>query len=127
MSDIKLSNQQYELVTVLWRLGEGSARDVLSNLEGGALAYTTVATILTRLEKKGVLTSEVRGRERVFRPLVSEASVQRSMVGSLVETLFKGDPQALLAHMVREGDIQADELEGIKDLLDKSKNGGEAA
>ncbi|TNE66404.1 MAG: BlaI/MecI/CopY family transcriptional regulator [Alphaproteobacteria bacterium] len=114
--DIKLSDQQYQIVQALWALGEGSAKDVQARLRE-ALAHTTVGTILSRLETRGVLASELRGRERIYRALISEGDVRRSMVSSLVSTLFKGDSKALLAHLVNEGDIDADELKDIRALL----------
>jgi len=116
-ANIKLSDQQYQIVQALWALGQGSARDVQQHLSGLGLAHTTVGTILTRLEKRGVLSSSSRGRERVFEALISEGDVKRSMVSSLVSTLFKGDSKALLAHLVSEGDIDKTELSEIEALL----------
>ncbi|MCJ9429497.1 BlaI/MecI/CopY family transcriptional regulator [Kordiimonas marina] len=116
--DIKLSDQQYQIVEALWALGEGSAKDVQARLTD-PLAHTTVGTILSRLEKRGILTSETRGRERVYRALISEGDVRRSMVSSMISTLFRGDSKALLAHLVNEGDIDADELKDIQALLDE--------
>lgn len=117
--NIKLSDQQYQMVQALWHLGEGSAKDVQQALQDVSLAHTTVGTILSRLEKKGVLASEPRGRERVYRPLISDGDVKRSMVSSLVSTLFKGDSKALLAHLVKEGEIDSDELSDIRQLIEK--------
>ncbi|NVJ97847.1 MAG: BlaI/MecI/CopY family transcriptional regulator [Alphaproteobacteria bacterium] len=117
--NIKLSDQQYQMVQALWHLGAGSAKDVQQALQDVSLAHTTVGTILSRLEKKGVLASEPRGRERVYRPLISEGDVKRSMVSSLVSTLFKGDSKELLAHLVKEGELDGDELSDIKALIDK--------
>jgi len=116
-ANIKLSDQQYQIVQALWALSEGSARDVQQHLSGLGLAHTTIGTILTRLEKRGVLSSSPRGRERVFKTLISEGDVKRSMVSSLVSTLFKGDSKALLAHLVKEGDIAENELGEIEALL----------
>ncbi len=117
--NIKLSDQQYMMVQALWSLGEGSAKDVQHALRDVSLAHTTIGTILSRLEKKGVLSSSTRGRERVYRAEISESDVKRSMVSSLVSTIFKGDSKALLAHLVREGEIDKDELSEIKSLIDK--------
>lgn len=117
--NIKLSDQQYMMVQALWSLGEGSAKDVQQALLDVPLAHTTIGTILSRLEKKGVLSSATRGRERVYRAEISESDVKRSMVSSLVSTIFKGDSKALLAHLVREGEIDKDELSDIKSLIDK--------
>ena len=121
MPEVKLSDQQLELVSILWRLKGGTARDVLNAMEDPSLAYTTIATVLTRLEKKGVLQSETRGRERWYRPLLTEGDVKSTMVSSLVSTLFRGNPKALVAHLVREGDVDADELSALKDLLDEGE------
>ncbi len=120
--DVKLGDQQYALLEVLWQLGEGGAGAVRTAMGARAPAHTTVATLLTRMEKKGVLKSRMKGRERLYRPLVGESEVKRSMVGSMVNTLFRGDASALLAHMVREGDIDQSELDAMRDMLDAPKD-----
>ncbi|WP_262690970.1 BlaI/MecI/CopY family transcriptional regulator [Kordiimonas aestuarii] len=120
--NIKLSDQQYQIVQVLWQLGEGSAKDVQQALDDLSLAHTTVGTVLSRLEKKGVLSSEPRGRERIYRAEIDERDVKRSMVTSLVSTLFKGDSKALLAHLVREGDFDEGDLSDVQALLEKDKS-----
>lgn len=119
---VKLSDQQYQLMQALWHLGEGSAKTVQGQLPHLGLAHTTIATILTRLEKKGVLTSRTEGRERVFVPTVSEGAARRSMISSLVSTLFKGDDRQLLAHLVKESDLKEDDLEEIQKMLAEANN-----
>lgn len=119
---VKLSDQQFQLMQALWQLGEGSAKAVQTRVAHMGLAHTTVATILTRLEKKGVLTSRTEGRERIFEPTVSEGAVRRSMISSLVSTLFKGDDRQLLAHLVKESDLQADDLDEIQKMLAEANN-----
>jgi len=114
--NVKLSDQQYQVVQALWAVGEGSAKEVQTQ-SGLDLAHTTISTILSRLEKRGILSSQSKGRERVYKSLISENDVQRSMVSSLVSTLFKGDPKALLAHLVREGDFDDNDLVEIQSLL----------
>ena len=116
-ANIKLSDQQYQIVQALWALGEGSAKDVQQYLSNLDLAHTTIGTILSRLEKRDVLGSETRGRERIYKSLISEGDVKRSMVSSLISTFFKGDSKALLAHLVDEGDIDEKELGDIKAML----------
>jgi BlaI family transcriptional regulator, penicillinase repressor len=112
----RLSGQQHRIMRILWRAGEASARQVQEALNG-ALAHTTVGTMLARLEKKGVLSSTTKARERVYRPLVSESDVRRSMVADLVTTIFKGDPKALVAHLVRENEIEPGDLKAIRELM----------
>lgn len=114
---VKLSDQQYQLMQALWHLSEGSAKSVHAQLSHLGLAHTTVATILTRLEKRGVLSSRTEGRERIYTPLVSENAARRSMVSSLVSTLFKGDDRQLLAHLVQESDLESNDLADIQKML----------
>lgn len=119
---VKLSDQQYQLMQALWHLGSGSAKSVQSQLPHLGLAHTTIATILTRLEKKGVLTSHTEGRERIFSPTVSEGTAKRSMISSLVGTLFKGDDRQLLAHLVKESDLKKTDLAEIQKMLEEANN-----
>ncbi|MCK0068683.1 MULTISPECIES: BlaI/MecI/CopY family transcriptional regulator [Kordiimonas] len=119
--NIKLSEQQYQVVQALWSMGEGSARDVQAKLSNLGLAHTTIGTILSRLEKREVLSSRTEGRQRVYKALITDGDVKRSMVSNLISTLFKGDSKALLAHLVSEGDIHKSELDDIKSLLDGGK------
>ena len=116
--EVRLSAQQQRILHIIWRQGEASAKQVQLALNG-KLAHTTVGTMLSRLEKRGVLTSDVKARERYYRPVVSENEVRRTMVSDLVATIFKGDPKALVAHLVRENDIEADDLEAIRRMLEE--------
>ncbi len=119
--NVRLSDQQFRVMEVLWRKTEASAKMVQQEMDGPPLAHTTIATILTRLEKKAVLTSRTQGRERMFKPLVSERDARRSMISSLVSTLFNGDDRKLLAHLVKENDFDEAELEQIKTLIEDTQ------
>ena len=118
--DATLSGSQYQLMQVLWGLGEGTAAEIREAWPGAKRpAHTTVGTVLTRLEKRGLLESQRRGRERVFRPLINESEVRRSMVSQMVGTLFAGDPNALLTHLIKETDVSPEDLEAAQRLLDE--------
>ncbi len=116
--DTSLSELQLELMRVLWARGEASTADVaevLANSRG--LAHTTIATLLSRLEKRGVVASRRDGRQLVYRALVAQGEVQRSMVSGLLDNLFGGDARALLAHLVREEEIAPGDLDRMRELL----------
>jgi predicted transcriptional regulator len=115
--DIALSELQLDVMRVLWR-GEASVADVAAALaDSRGLAHTTVATVLTRLAKRGVVAARRDGRQLVYRATVSEPQVRRSMVGDLIQSLFKGDPRALLAHLVSEKDVAPGDLAKVQALL----------
>ena len=115
--DIVLSDLQLDLMRVLWRAGELNVADATAALGDRDLAHTTVATLLTRLEKRGVVAARREGRLLLYRPLVSEAQVKRSMVSSLIAQVFRGDPKALLAHLVSEREVAPGDLEQVRALL----------
>jgi len=121
---IHLSELQLAVIRVLWKRGEASTADVVADLGAKrGLAPTTVATLLTRLAKRGVLGQRRDGRTLIYRALVTEQQVQRSMVADLISTLFKGDPAALVAHLVSEKDVAPGDLAKVRARL-KEKNGG---
>ncbi len=113
-----LGELQHAIMTVLWERGEATTAEVHEALRGErGLAFTTIATMLRKMEDKGVLAHRADGRQFVYRPTVSEDQVRRSMVGQLVERLFGGDPKALVAHLVSEHEIDADELVQLRRRL----------
>ncbi len=116
---VSLSELQLDVMRVLWNRGAASTAEVQSALAPDrALAHTTVATLLSRLEKRGVAASRRDGRQLIYRAQVSEGEVRRSMVFDLVSTLFHGDPKALVTHLVRESEMQPGDLERVRALLD---------
>jgi len=115
--DIALSDLQLDVMRVLWR-GEASVADVAAALAAErGLAHTTVATLLTRLAKRGAVAQRRDGRVLYYSALVTEPQVRRTMVGDLIQTLFRGDPGALLAHLVTEKEVAPGDLERVRALL----------
>jgi predicted transcriptional regulator len=113
-----LGDLQLAILRVLWSRGEASAADVHGALEEErGLAPTTIATMLTKMEKRGVVSHRSVGRKFIYRPRVSEGEVQRSMVSALTEQLFLGNPAALVSHLIAEHEIDPAELAQLKALL----------
>jgi predicted transcriptional regulator len=125
-ADVALSELQIILMRVLWRNGETSVSDVAAALaDERGMKYTTVATLLSRLEKRGVVKKRREGRQLVYRALVSEPQVRRSMVADLIGSLFGGDARELVAHLVSESDIAPGDLERVRKRLAKTERRGE--
>ena len=121
---IQLSELQLAVVRVLWKRGEASTAQVVADLGAKrGLAPTTVATLLVRLARRGVLGQRRDGRALVYRALVSEPDVRRSMVAELVANLFKGDATALVAHLLREEDVAPGDLTKVRARLKETDRG----
>ena len=119
-TDVTLSELQIALMRVLWRRGETSTTEVAQELaDARGLKHTTIATLLTRLEKRGVVAQRRDGRQLYYRALVDEADVRRSMVADLIGALFAGDAQELVAHLVQESEIAPGDLAKVRRRLDK--------
>ena len=118
--DIALSELQADVMRVVWQRGEASTADVAEALAAArGLAHTTIATLLTRLEKRGAVRSRRDGRQLVYMATVSEEAVRRSMVTGLVDTIFGGDAKALVAHLVSESEVAPGDLDKIRRMLAK--------
>ncbi len=114
-----LGDLQHAIMKVLWERGEATSAEVHAALRAErGLAFTTIATMLRKMEDKGVVAHRPDGRQFIYRPVVSEDQVRRSMVGELVARLFEGDPKALVAHLVSEHEIDAAELDHLRRRLD---------
>lgn len=117
MSDPQLSDLQLALMRILWDRGEATAAEVHEALHDRALAPTTVATLLTRLEKRGLVSHSARGRSFVYRADVSEHEVRRSMLAKLTEFFFAGDPAALVSHLTGGARLDAQQLQEARGLI----------
>lgn len=116
----RLGELQYAIMRVLWDHGEASVADVCQRIAKlHQRAPTTIATMLTKMEKKGVVEHRNEGRVFVYRATIREADVQRTMVADLTERLFEGDATALVSHLLREREFDRTELAQIKKLIDE--------
>lgn len=110
-----LGDLQLAIMRVIWERGEATATEVHTVLEPErGLAPTTIATMLRKLEDKGVVAHRAVGRVFVYRAAVGERDVHRSMVGELVERVFDGDPGALVSHLLNEGQVDLSELDALR-------------
>jgi BlaI family transcriptional regulator, penicillinase repressor len=113
-----LSDLQMAVMRVLWRQGQTTVAQVHEALrDERGLAMTTVATILSRLERQGLVAHSAAGRQFVYQALVSEDEVRRSMVAELIDRLFQGSSAALVSHLLQESEIGADDLAQVKALI----------
>src|SRR5215213_7646420 len=119
MESHHLGDLQLAIMRILWSQGEASVADVHEALEPErGLALTTIATMLAKMEKKGVVDHRAEGRRFIYRPTVSEGQVRRSMVADLTTQLFRGDVAALVNHLLAEHDIEPQELAQLRDLIE---------
>ncbi|MGD9253296.1 MAG: BlaI/MecI/CopY family transcriptional regulator [Holophagae bacterium] len=117
-----LGDLQHAIMKVLWARNEATVAEVHEALlDDRGLAPTTIATMLRKMEDKGVVAHRVEGRQFVYRPVVSEDQVRSSMVGELLDRLFAGDPAALVSHLVADHEIDETEIERLRTMLENAE------
>jgi predicted transcriptional regulator len=109
-----LGDLQLAILRTLWDCGEAPVAEVHDVLSDRGLALTTIATMLRKMEEKGLVSHRGHGRQFLYRAEVDPDLVQRNLVGDLVTRLFDGDPLALVNHLVREGEIELSELDDLR-------------
>ena len=85
------------------------------------LAMTTVATVLSRLEKRGLLKHRSEGRQYMYRAVVTEPEVREQMLSEITDRLFDGDVTELVTHLISEKGISSGDLARVKALIEESE------
>lgn len=112
MSDMAFGERELDVMEVLWDRGSGTVAEVRDRLPA-ELAYTTVLTILRNLEAKGLVRREDEGKAHRYFPAVERASARRSALARLLDRLFHGSPEALVAQLVADRALAPETLERL--------------
>jgi len=116
----QLTELQLAIMRVLWDRSEATVQEIWEALHAErGLAQTTVATMLSRLERRGVVTRRAQSRQYHYRAAVTEREVQHSMVGELTERLFDGDVTALVQHLLTGEDVSPGDIAKIRDMIER--------
>jgi predicted transcriptional regulator len=118
----RLGDLQLRILKALWERPEASVAEVLEALGPRAgLAYTTVATMLRKMEARGLVAHRGEGRRFLYRAAVSPDAVTRSMADDLLERLFEGKLADLLSHLLSTREVSREELRELERLIAERK------
>ena len=119
-----LTPVEHELMDILWKMGQGTVRDVMAHLSSSRhLAYTSVSTILRILEQKKILATEKSGRQHIYHPTLSKQIFASHSVKKIVAQIFSGNSVELVAHLVDKNNLSIEEISAIQKMLDAKKKG----
>ncbi len=116
MKTKRLHHLELEVMKVVWKLKHATVNDVLDNIDR-KLAYTTIATTMKNLEKKGFLSHQVDGRTFVYQPLVKEVEIKRSMLSDLLERLFDSSAEKLVNTLLEVRQTTLEEHNRLQTLI----------
>ena len=118
----RLGDLQLRIMRVLWSLGPASVARVQDRLDGNPLAYTTVATMLRKMEDRGLVRHREHRRRFIYEAAVTAADVTRSMADDLVDRLFEGSLADAVSHLLDTRDVSPQELARMERLIEERKN-----
>ena len=118
--EVRLTKFELEVMEALWALGSASVREIRDGLPAGKRpAYTTVQTIVYRLEEKGAVRRAKKvGNAHVFEPVVTRKAAVRRLLDELLG-LFGGSPRTLMAQLVETGRLTLEDLREAEGALEK--------
>ena len=110
---IALTKFELEVMDLLWRLGEASVRQLHEAIDHGRPAYTTIQTIVQRLEQKGAVRRTRKiGNALLFEPMITRKSAYRRLIDDLLDLV--GGSQPLVAHLLESGKLSLDDLKAVE-------------
>ena len=116
--DPKLTDRELDVMSILWQLGSGTVGEVRERLTDD-LAYTSVLWVLQTLDEKGFVRHEQEGRAYRYHPLIKPEDAGESALSRILDKVFNGSAELLLAQLVGERKLSPKELGRMRDLLDR--------
>ncbi len=113
-----LTDQELEIMKIVWQSKSGTVRDVYEALlERRHIAYTTVMTMMSILERKGYLKKRREARAYVYQATRPQAQVVKGMVREFVDRVFNGSAEPLLVHLVKDRRLSEKDLREITRMV----------
>ena len=122
MSGISFTQRELDVMAVLWEHGASTVAEVRGRITD-RLAYTTVLTVLRTLEAKGYVRHKEEGKAHRYSPLVAREAAGESALSRMLDKLYGGSRELLLANLVRERGIDESELRRLRRILDERLGG----
>ena len=114
-----LTAPQLEILRVLWERSEATVVEIHQALSAErALAPTTIATLLSRLEKRGLVTYRTEGRQYVYRAVLQERDAQQHALVQVTQGLFAGDVPTMVSQLLSSHEIRPGDLMRVRELID---------
>jgi predicted transcriptional regulator len=117
-----LGDLQKAVMEIVWELGEATVNQVREKLgRRKRLAYTTVLTVMQKLDKAGWLTHREEGRAYVYRPTKTRDEAGRSSLRQFIDRVCGGNPIAAFQHLLDDEELSADDLSALRKMIDKRR------
>lgn len=120
----QLGDLQLQIMRILWEVGAAPVAEVHERLGADRLAYTTIATMLRKMERRGLVGHRTDSRRFIYFAKVSEQEVAQGAAADLVDRLFGGRLADAVSHLLESREISEDELRRLEELIAQHKARG---
>ncbi|NDW18011.1 BlaI/MecI/CopY family transcriptional regulator [Dysgonomonas sp. 216] len=117
----KLTNQEEGIMLHIWQLKECIVKDIVNIMEEPRPPYTTVASVVRNLEKKGYLNAKRYANVYVYSPKIKEDDYKKAFMSGVVKSYFENSYKELVSFFAKEQKISTEELEDIIKMIEKQK------
>lgn len=117
----ELTKAEEKVMGILWKLEKGLIRDVLNEFEEPQPSYTTVATVVRVLEKKGFVKHKAYGTTYEYYPIISQEEYSSYAVGDVMDKYFGGSLKKLVSFFAKREDVDMKELDEVIKIIEESK------
>ena len=117
----KLTQQEEDLMQVIWAADEGNVKSFLEQMPDPKPPYTTVASTIKNLEKKGYVSSRLLGNTYLYKPAISSEDYKQQFMLGFVQNYFNNSYKDLVNFFVAQKNLKPKELKEIIDLIEKNK------
>lgn len=122
MEPRSLTKAEAEIMKILWQLGKAFIKDIIAQMNEPKPAYTTVATFVRILEKKGIVSHKTYGNTHEFYPLISEQEYRKYEVQQLVENYFDNSVTNLVSFFMKDDNLKKSDLDDLAAFIEKNKS-----
>jgi predicted transcriptional regulator len=125
MKNREPSRLEMQVLSVLWKRGASSVRDVMEIMpDGKARAYTTILSVMQVMEKKGLVSHVTEGNVHIYQARVTRQEVAGPLLRGLVRQVFGGSAATVMQHLLAEERVSREELNEIKEIIARHEQKG---
>jgi predicted transcriptional regulator len=117
----KLTPSEEQTMLAIWKTGEGHVKVFLDQIPPPKPPYTTLASTIKNLEKKGYLSSRLVGNTYLYRPLISEEEYKNKFLSGVVQNYFESSYKNMVSFFVEQQKLSAKELQEIINMIEGRK------
>lgn len=115
----RLTAAQLDLLKVLWDRSEATVAAIHDALRPvRPMAMTTIATLLSRLEKRGIVTYRSEGRQYVYRAVLREEDARQHALVEVTKGLFAGDVPTMVSQLLSSHELRPGDLARVREMID---------